>query len=360
MEEENWKKKKKEIKSSQLQEHAWGGGTLENKSKPGEFKKFSKNRKNKKILIGSIVGLILLIGGITLYRTFALYEEKKEFNVLQGRIPSFYKSWDFYENKENVFEIPYSGSYKLEVWGASGGSASGSRTGYGAYATGEIFLEKGVNLYIHVGGQGGKYGGGYNGGGNGRNATAWTDGKHEAWGYGGGGATHIATKSGLLSTLSNSVTDILIVAAGGGGSGGVNPAGYGGSGGGVKGANGYCPVSYGCYIGSGAPQTASGYPFGRGSNQSETAAISSDPYGGAGGGAGFYGGTASRRGNLGAGGGSSYIGNTLLSKKVMYCYECEESEEETTKTISVLNVSNEPMSEIAKIGNGYAKITYMG
>ncbi len=44
----------------------------------------------------------------------------------------------------------------------------------------------------------------------------------------------------------------------------------------------------------------------------------------------------------------------------MYCYECEESKEETTKTISVLNVSNEPMSETAKIGNGYAKITYVG
>ncbi len=94
--------------------------------------------------------------------------------------------------------------------------------------------------------------------------------------------------------------------------------------------------------------------FGRGNNQTN------DNYGGAGGGAGFYGGTHGVFGNTGAGGGCSYIGNTLLSKKVMYCYECEESEEETTKTISVLNVSNEPMSEIAKIGNGYAKITYMG
>lgn len=39
--------------------------------------------------MGSIVGLLVLIGGITLYRTFALYEEKKEFNILQGRIPDF-------------------------------------------------------------------------------------------------------------------------------------------------------------------------------------------------------------------------------------------------------------------------------
>ncbi len=33
--------------------------------------------------------MILLVGGITLYRTFALYEEKKEFNVLRGRVPNF-------------------------------------------------------------------------------------------------------------------------------------------------------------------------------------------------------------------------------------------------------------------------------
>ena len=30
-----------------------------------------------------------MIGGITLYRTFALYEEKKEFNILRGKVPTF-------------------------------------------------------------------------------------------------------------------------------------------------------------------------------------------------------------------------------------------------------------------------------
>ncbi len=33
--------------------------------------------------------MLLVLGGITLYKTFVLYEEKKEFNVLQGRIPDF-------------------------------------------------------------------------------------------------------------------------------------------------------------------------------------------------------------------------------------------------------------------------------
>lgn len=62
----------------------------------------------------------------------------------------------------------------------------------------------------------------------------------------------------------------------------------------------------------------------------------------------------------GGGGGSSYIGNSLLTDKVMYCYNCEESTEESTKTISTTNVSEEAISNYVKQGNGYAKITYLG
>ncbi len=45
-------------------------------------------------MISAIIGLILLVGGITLYKTFALYEEKKEFNVLRGRVPNFTSNYD--------------------------------------------------------------------------------------------------------------------------------------------------------------------------------------------------------------------------------------------------------------------------
>ncbi len=52
--------------------------------------KFTKNKnKKRRIIVGSIIGVILLIGGITIYRTFALYEERREFNVLKGQVPSF-------------------------------------------------------------------------------------------------------------------------------------------------------------------------------------------------------------------------------------------------------------------------------
>ena len=59
-------------------------------------------------------------------------------------------------------------------------------------------------------------------------------------------------------------------------------------------------------------------------------------------------------------GGSGYIGNTLLKNKSMYCYNCEESSEESTKTIKTIDVSEIPTSKYSKIGNGYARITYMG
>ena len=79
-----------------------------------------------------------------------------------------------------------------------------------------------------------------------------------------------------------------------------------------------------------------------------------------GGGGGFYGGNINsdygEDFNAG-GGGSGYIGNSLLTNKVMYCYNCEESNEESTKTISTPCNEEIPTSYCAKKGNGYARIT---
>lgn len=83
-----------------------------------KLEKFVKNKMLKKIMIGSISGLILIIGGITLYQTFAFYEKKKEFNVLQGRIPDF-KEGDIelsvFVNEERVEVIPERGNYLVNV-----------------------------------------------------------------------------------------------------------------------------------------------------------------------------------------------------------------------------------------------------
>ena len=107
-----------------------------------------------------------------------------------------------YKGEPEVFTAPVSGWYKLEAWGAAGGGGSlnqlkSSHGGLGGYATGKVYLNKGQQVLITVGGQGTKStalgtGGGYNGGGHGGPS-----------GYGGGGATDIVIETtsikGLLS-----------------------------------------------------------------------------------------------------------------------------------------------------------------
>ena len=176
---------------------------------------------------------------------------------------------------------------------------------------------------------------------------------------------------GLLSQLENHKDDgnILIVAGGGGGS---SPSGllderypFGGVGGGIKGGNGINTIdSIMGYIGTGGTQSEGGYntekvtegqgTFGLGGNYYNS------NYGGSGGGGGYYGGGGSSRAqHTGGGGGSGYIGNTLLTNKGMWCYECEENQELETKTTSTEQTSEEPISEYAKQGNGFARITYL-
>lgn len=255
--------------------------------------------------------------------------------------------------------------------GAQGGDADSTYVGgLGAYAKGNIQLSKDDILYINIGGQGEmvigtgsniKAKGGYNGGGD-----AFSQTINNAIVGGGGGATHISTKSGLLSTLADSLTEIFIVSGAGGGGcmyGDYRNAGSGGNAGGIVGANSALPgihtIQHNRY-GLGGTQNnrdclyinddtleACNY-FGMGQNAS---------YGGGGGGSGYYGGTFGH--GTGGGGGSSYISNPLLSDKVIYCYECQESNEESTKTVSTTNVSEEAISNYAKKGNGYAKITYI-
>ena len=332
---------------------------------------------------------------------------------------------------EQIFTVPVTGTYKLEVWGAQGGGTNG---GYGAYSVGSIKLNKDQKLYINVGGNTSTGTGGYNGGGSVVENV-----------YGGGGATHIATVSGLLSTLSSKTSNILIVAGGGGegnsyaggggggisgvngvgddkGTGGTQTAGgtsvasgsggsmgggtgafgiggtgdwyseslggggggyYGGGSGGGNGGNGggggstYFNYSSAGYKGMGGagggisgvsgyrntvgtetstPGTqSSGYAFGKGNdNSSNTDSITTMP----GGGSGYYGGGVKL--TSGGAGGSGYIGNTLLTNKTMYCYNCTASSDTNTKTVSTTCANVIATENCSKQGSGYVKITYLG
>ena len=287
------------------------------------------------------------------------------------------KEWSFdYTGGEQEFKVPYDGVYKLEVWGAQGGTYNDIyHGGYGAYSTGNVSLTKGTNLYINIG-EGGSnvcdrsYSkeGTYNGGGGAREAP-WTGTTSAIECKGtGGGATHIATSTGQLKQLESNLQSIYLVACGGGSAEyffvNFNPISssycIGGSGGGKIGNLATCNLSSNILSAvlkyTKATQEIGGIKMYKASygNENIDGSFGAGSIGYSGGGGGYYGGAG---GPAGAGGGSSYIGNSLLNNKAMYCYECEESNEESTKTISTTNVSEEPVSNYAKVGNGYAKIT---
>ena len=262
-----------------------------------------------------------------------------------------------YTDSEQEFIVPKSGIYKLETWGAQGGTNGNYIGGYGGYSAGQISLNKGDKLYINVGGAGGSNLsqtniGGYNGGGySGNNPTQKS--------FGGGGATHIATSSGLLSTFENNKDDILIVAAGGGGAT-TGSTTQGGSGGGYIGVTGSASDSKwntSTYIPGGGTQTGAGTAFGGSARQGKfgTGRTSYTDGWAGGGGGGYYGGS-NGHGTTGAGG-SGYIGNYLLTNKTMYCYNCATSNDTNTKTISTICSEETPTENCAKKGNGYARIT---
>ena len=297
---------------------------------------------------GTVSNNILTISNITSNTTCEVVFEpiniQVSFDFAGGSLGVTYT-----EPQEYTYTVPYTGDYKLETWGAQGGGNASYAGGYGGYASGNISLTKGQILYLNVGGTNSGTTGGYNGGG-----TALTGGT------GGGGATHIATKSGLLSSLSSDLSSILMVSGGGGGKGNTGAGGNAGGISGNNGTDGACTNK----AGGGATQTAGGRcvdsawcnagSFGLGGSGK------AGNNGGAGGG-GLYGGGSGTGGNCygGGGGGSGYIGNSLLSNKYMYCYNCTTSDVESTKTYTTTNVSDTPTSDYTKSGNGAVKITIM-
>ena len=292
------------------------------------------------------------------------YTCKLEFNAVERESIGYNgpTEWTFdYTGGEQTFVAPITGIYKLEVWGAQGGQKGGT----GGYSVGKIALTDNSKIFIVVGQASSTSRGGYNGGGNGDEDNSVIN----TYATGGGGATHIAKSGGILSTLENKKSDILIVAGGGGGKSendSVND--IGGSGGGFKGSS----ATIG-YYGNGGTQTAGGIrahgsetnnsaSFGKGSAADPLYAASNPRWYAGGGGGGFYGGSGgawsfTRSVSGSGGGGSGYIGNSLLTEKSMYCYNCEESTEESTKTISTTCTSATATENCAKQGNGYARIT---
>ena len=264
--------------------------------------------------------------------------------------------WVFdYTGGEQTFTAPVNGTYKLEVWGAQGYTINSYMGGYGGYSTGKIIFSKNQEIYLFVGekGKGGLANNTrYSSYPNSLNAIA---GDNVSYIGSGGGSTHIALENSLISQITK-LEKLIIVSGGGGAStwtSGNYWSGTGGSGGGFKGNSGQSNISN-FLPGGGGTQNSGGNSGSNGTAGNFGLSELTNPSGSCGGG-GYYGGGTSW-GSAG-GGGSGYIGNTLLTEKSMYCYNCQESNEISTKTISTTCTSATPTANCAKQGNGYARIT---
>lgn len=270
----------------------------------------------------------------------------------------------------DILNCPYSGAavnitlpkgtYKLECWGAQGGSYNTSYLGgYGGYSYGTISFAEDTTVYLYAGGQGGitnsttHYTAGFNGGGKGvyreydEDSTVSTAG---------GGGTDIRIGSDSLYAR-------VIVAGGGGGScnhgGSVATSCYGG------GLNGGSGQSTG-----GGTQTAGGYPtdsnksgsFGQGRDSTGGTNYN---YGCGGGGGGWYGGGANYYSDGSTyynycGGGSGYVyTESTASNYPSGCLLNSAYYLSDAETIGGNQVFAEPsgVSGTGHSGNGYVRIT---
>lgn len=220
-----------------------------------------------------------------------------------------------YTGAYQTFTAPAKGIYKLECWGAQGGTYSETYTGgKGGYSKGVINLEKGDVLYVYVGGQPDPNTsstrdnpalGGFNGGGT---SKTYSYSSATTMAQGGGGATDIRLTVGDLYSR-------IIVAGGGAGSTSrsVSENYYGGG----ETSGGYSATYQ-------ATQTSAGTngAFGQGGNATGSANYR---YGAPGGGGGWYGGgTSTSVSDSSAtycqyvGGGSGYVLTSTSTKPSGY------------------------------------------
>ena len=130
--------------------------------------------------------------------------------VLKGKTFPIGTVWNFdYTGGVQQITLP-KGKYKLQCWGAQGGTSYGSSNGAGSkggYSEGVITLANTTTLYVFVGGQGSRgssssrVNGGWNGGGASVGYSSYSSGGTDGESYPacGGGATDISTVTSSMS-----------------------------------------------------------------------------------------------------------------------------------------------------------------
>ena len=239
------------------------------------------------------------------------------------------REMDFeYTGATQTYTAPADGYYKIELWGAKGGDTAGAK---GGYATGEVYLTKGTELYVYVGQRISST----------SNATAFNGGPSSSGGKPGGGATDVRLVSGSWNNATSLRSRIMVAGGGGAGSGGSGTPGAGGT---LVGGNGGTAT--------GGKQTAGG--SGQGSYTSGSFGTGGN---GCGGGGGYYGGGGGGCVS-GAGGGSSYISGYAGSNSVTSASSSTHTN--GTKHYSGLYFINNDMTAGVNSGNGRAHISYIG
>ena len=299
-----------------------------------------------------------------------------------------------YTGDYQVFSAPYTGKYKIELWGAQGNNVSTKKKigGKGSYTSGIINLQKNEKLYIYIGQHRTDHESSFNAGSTG-GVLGTTMDDPNINGYGGGGATDIRLISGSWDIQKGLVSRIMVAAGGGGASDFSSPA-AGGSGGsliGISGINGRDASNGG--VASTTPPTGGTQTFGgKSSIFSVSYNVGFDgTFGkggngninyGSGGGGGYYGGAGggytSWSVDSGAGGSSyisGYLGCVAITSEsdVTPKEGCSDDTDDITCsyhysglkfTDAVMKSGNEEMpthdgtsTMIGNEGNGYAKIT---
>ena len=278
-------------------------------------------------------------------------------NYLNTDCPGITNIGFSYIGKSQTFTAPKTGTYKIELWGAQGGSDNGSAGGKGAYVSGNINLESRKKIYIYIGENPTLYSG-----------SCYTTNKNNSFNgtklgscAGGGGATDIR----LINTTNwydfTSLKSRIIVAAGGGGAA-YSSTGFGGYGGALNGGDGIgTSPSYNSsyFTGSGATQKT--FLFGQGMTNSTSL-----------GGSGYYGGQVGYGGN--AGGGSSFISGypgcdaiseSSTENNIIHTGQANHySGYVFNNGVMIDGGSSMPTHDgegtmIGNSGNGYAKITFI-
>ena len=216
-----------------------------------------------------------------------------------------------YSGSPQLYKVLKTGVYKIELWGAQGGSSS-KPGGKGAYTSGTITLNKNDELYFYVGGKPAderRQPGGWNGGG----YVATND---DGTGRSGGGATDVRLVAGSWDNEAG-LNSRIMVAAGGGGAA-CEKAAWCSSGGSGGTLTGNIPTDMGSssagYHGTPGTQLEGGFSVG---TLKSSSGLDRHGYFGKGGhsgsyddcgsgGSGYYGGGGASYGSGGAGG-SSYV-----------------------------------------------------